>query len=380
MAGQEPEGDQPNPPTTRSSKKKSNQTDKNLKSSGNDDPDGSFQQSTSNPNPSTKNVPTVCSRCKNKESAEDLSISILLEKINQLEKRITTLEGNTIAHVTKNPPKAIEKVIKNPITHQVIVSAEENETLSRKTFAEKVKANLCSVPINNITVSKEGFGVINFPDQATRDDGLEKLKGDFSVQPNNRPHRNLLPKITIYNIDSNDYKSDDTLKLKQAICDKNPTLKDLIEKNKVFDILFIKEDPRRSRSSMAAVKVDVEIYKAIKTLQFQVFIDFSRCRITDRIHVTQCYRCQKFGHMKTNCTLKKNSAQIYRFCAENHEGKNCPHKGKYALYKCANCGLNHSTTYSGCNVLQSQVLSIAGRTNGLEELSKNDIRSNVIST
>ena len=80
------------------------------------------------------------------------------------------------------------------------------------------------------------------------------------MKPKNRPHRNLLPKITIYNIDRNDYKNDDTLKLKKAICDKNPPLKDLIEKNKKFDILFIKEDPRRNRSSMAVVKVDVEIY------------------------------------------------------------------------------------------------------------------------
>ena len=199
-------------------------------------------------------------------------------------------------------------------------------------------------------------------------------------QPNNRPHRNLLPKITIYNIDSNDYKSNDTLKLKQAICAKNPVLKDLIENNRTFDIMFIKEDPRRNRSSIAAVKVDIDIYKAIKSLNFQVFIDFSRCHVTDRIHVTQCYKCQRFGHMRNTCTTTSSATQVCRLCAENLDSKNCPNKGNYELYKCANCGLNHSATYTGCKVLQSQVFSIAGRTKGLEELSKNDIRPNVITT
>ena len=372
------EDKQPDPPKLRSSKKKSNQPNKNSKISENDDPDVSYKQVPNNSNLPSNNV--SCCLCKNKESDEKQTVASLLEKINQLEKRIMVLEKNSNFSVNKKQSTTTGKTNINPITHQVIVTAEENETLSRKTFAEKVKANLSTVPINNISVSKEGLGVINFPDQSTRDDGLQKLKDDFSVKPNNRPHRNLLPKITIYNIDRNDYKNDDTLKLKKAICDKNPALKDLIEKNKIFDILFIKEDPRRNRSSMAVVKVDLEIYNAIKALQFQVFIDFSRCRITDRIHVTQCYICQKFGHMKSNCPMKNSSAQICRLCTENHNGKNCPHRGNYELYKCANCGLNHSTTYSGCNVLQNQVLSTAGRTIGLEDFSKNDIRPNVIVT
>ena len=183
------------------------------------------------------------------------------------------------------------------------------------------------MPISNIKVSKDGSGVINFPDKATRDDGLSKLKEQFNVHANNQPGRVLLPKITISNIDSNDYKANDTLKLKQSICDKNPILKELIEKGKIFEVLFIKEDYRKTRSCVAAVKVDREIYDAIRSLHFQVFIDFSRCRVSDRYHVTQCYRCQKFGHTKSNCTLKNESIQVCRYCGENHDGKSCVHKG-----------------------------------------------------
>ena len=372
----EEEASQTGAPKTRASLKKLKRDAKVSRILETDDPDDSFKLVANNSTSST-NVP--CSLCKNKANSENKIIAILLEKVMDLEKRVALLEKSPNSPVSMKPTKeTTRKATKNAITHQIIVSSAENQTFSRKTFAEQVKTNLNSVPIENITVSKEGLGVINFPTQATRDDGLEKLKDDFNVQANNRPHRSLLPKITIYNIDSNDYSSKDTLKLKQAICNKNPALKDLIDKNKTFDILFIKEDLRRNRFSMAAVKVDVEIYNVIKSQQYQIFIDFSRCRVTDRIHVTQCYNCQKFGHMKNNCS--NNAAQVCRFCSCNHDGKICPNKGNYDLYKCANCGSNHSSTYSGCAVLQRQVTATVGRTQGLEELAKNEIRPNSIVT
>ena len=109
----------------------------------------------------------------------------------------------------------------------------------------------------------------------------------------------------------------------------------------------------------------------------QLFIDFSRCRVIDRIHVTQCYKCQKFGHVKNSCTSQNN---ICRYCSGNHQSNSCQVKGTFAEYKCTNCGLNHSTTYAGCLVLQNQVMSLASRTQGMDAFSKNDIRPDVICT
>ena len=235
-------------------------------------------------------------------------------------------------------------------------------------------------------VDKDGQGIIDFPNMSSRDNGLNHLKCNFKVAPNDRPQRTLLPKITIKDIVTDDFAENDETdeeklknleNLKQAICDKNPIINDLIEKGKMFEILFIKRDARRDKFSIAVAKVDDEIRKAIQSMKYQIFINFSRCRVSDRFHVTQCYKCQQFGHLTTNC---KSTTHICRFCSENHESKKCPHIGNVAKYKCGNCGLNHCSTYAGCTVLQNQVINLANRTQGLDTFSKNDIRRDVIIT
>ena len=190
----------------------------------------------------------------------------------------------------------------------------------------------------------------------------------------------MLPKLTIFNLKSSDYKASDTVKLKQAITDKNPTIKSLVDDNKCFEIMFIKEDSRRPELSYAAAKVDHVVYDAIRAMKYQIFVDFGRCYVRDRFRIIQCYGCQKFGHVKLDCPLNATNALVCRFCSENHDGRHCPHKGNYEKYKCANCGLSHSSTYTGCSVLQNQVDFLASRTQGLERFAKNDLRRQEIIT
>ena len=288
--------------------------------------------------------------------------------------KLSKSDGKTQSH---RPPLKPVLPIRNKVTHQLIVAMDRNNPFTPATFAEKVKSNLSKVPIQKIQVDKGGNGIINFPDESSRDNGLNQLKDDFQVVTNNRPQRTVLPKITIKDIVTNDYAETDITGLKTAICDKNPAISDLIEKGKVFEILFIKKDFRKENCSIAVAKVDEDIRKAIQSMKNQLFIDFSRCRVIDRIHVTQCYKCQKFGHVKNSCTSQNN---ICRYCSGNHQSNSCQVKGTFAEYKCNNCGLNHSTTYAGCLVLQNQVMSLASRTQGMDAFSKNDIRPDVICT
>jgi hypothetical protein len=262
-------------------------------------------------------------------------------------------------------------------THQVIVSLGDKEHLTEQTFADKVKSNLSSVPITSLKVMKDGHGIINFPDKSSRDVGLSNLTKDFQAEANNRPARMLLPKITIFGIRSHDYKNTDHDELKKAICAKNPSLKSLIESGKVFDILFIKDDWKRSGFSFAAVKVDKDIYSAIHNLRNQIYIDFSRCHVSDRVRVTQCYRCQQFGHVSSNCA---SLSQACRYCSECHSAKDCPFKSNPGKYKCANCKLNHTSTFTKCHVMQSQVDALVKRTQGMEAVTKNDLRPSDIIT
>ncbi len=206
---------------------------------------------------------------------------------------------------------------------------------------------------------------------------MSNLGEKFNAQANNRPHRVILPKVTITNIDSEEYTPKDTVKLRKAICEKNPTIAELISKGNTFDILFIKESTQKNTPSSAVVKVEKVIYEQIKSLKYQLYIDFSRCQVFDRYHLTQCYRCQKFGHTSSKCPRQSS---VCRYCSENHQTKDCPLKGQLDKYKCANCKSNHATTYTKCPVLQSQLQMLLNHTQGMEQVSKNDVRPNVITT
>ena len=190
----------------------------------------------------------------------------------------------------------------------------------------------------------------------------------------------LLPSLTISDIPTCDYKSTDTAKLVQSISDKNPKIKELMEEGKVLKVIFIKEDVKRPGFSNAVVRVDPEIYHAIRSSSYRLYIDFNRCRVNERFFTKQCYNCQKFRHQTTDCPLKSQGKHTCRYCSGDHDGRSCPHKSNTEVHKCPNCGGNHSSTSRECPILTKEVASIIDRTQGMENFSKNDIRPYAIFT
>ncbi|GJQ83750.1 hypothetical protein Trydic_g6782 [Trypoxylus dichotomus] len=59
---------------------------------------------------------------------------------------------------------------------------------------------------------------------------------------------------------------------------------------------------------------------------------------------TQCFRCQKFGHIQFRCTVAFKCLR----CAEQHATYECPHKDPPQRTKCANCGENHHAASKTC--------------------------------
>lgn len=59
--------------------------------------------------------------------------------------------------------------------------------------------------------------------------------------------------------------------------------------------------------------------------------------------VTQCHRCQRFGHAQGKCTAQVKCVK----CGEAHRTSDCPKK-KEAPAKCANCQGAHPASYKGC--------------------------------
>lgn len=68
---------------------------------------------------------------------------------------------------------------------------------------------------------------------------------------------------------------------------------------------------------------------------------------------TQCYRCQKFGHVADNCGFDARCVK----CSMDHESKSCP-KAREESAKCANCGKDHPASYRGCETHKKYEKSI----------------------
>ncbi|XP_070395322.1 uncharacterized protein [Dermacentor albipictus] len=55
----------------------------------------------------------------------------------------------------------------------------------------------------------------------------------------------------------------------------------------------------------------------------------------------RCYNCQRFGHLSKNCS----SPRRCKICSEDHDHSECK---SVCQPKCANCGGNHTASFSGC--------------------------------
>ena len=66
--------------------------------------------------------------------------------------------------------------------------------------------------------------------------------------------------------------------------------------------------------------------------------------------VTQCFRCQAFGHHYHECQAEKQKCLR---CAGDHRHRVCPKDRNDVC--CANCGKNHVSTYRGCPVFKDAV-------------------------
>ena len=83
---------------------------------------------------------------------------------------------------------------------------------------------------------------------------------------------------------------------------------------------------------------------ADKCLKKGVFLNcrlFNTEKYTPQYQLTQCYKCQRYGHKVGHCRGKETCAR----CGEDHTTKDC----ETDVHKCANCGDDHPAWHSDCS-------------------------------
>lgn len=89
--------------------------------------------------------------------------------------------------------------------------------------------------------------------------------------------------------------------------------------------------PRNNRRYTNCI---LEVQPNIRSLLLKekhVFVNYSACKITDHINVTQCFKCLAFGHLAKFCRF----SSLCGHCAGDHETKDCEHRSAKPI--CGNC-------------------------------------------
>lgn len=73
----------------------------------------------------------------------------------------------------------------------------------------------------------------------------------------------------------------------------------------------------------------------------KVYIGYMKCKIREHETITQCFRCQGFGHTAAKCRAPKD---LCRECAGEHDSRSC----KSPVKKFVNCKGPYKASHAGC--------------------------------
>ena len=238
------------------------------------------------------------SNIENRFGDEMKSITVTLEQLK--------LSSNSSSSEAPKPYPTLSqnKKPKEPATkHTILIKPDdEKNPFSDESWSKIVKDSiepkLKNVPVSKSVRTKDGFGVLFFPSIKQRDLAASNLKDTCKLESQSRDVKSILPKLKINGIPKDNFLKVEKQVIKQAIIDKNTTIKELVENHgKTLEVLFF-NDEQNTKYCFAVIKVDVEVKNAIFAQGKKIFIGLSSCRITERHHIIQCYKCHQFGHKK----------------------------------------------------------------------------------
>ena len=239
-------------------------------------------------------------------------------------------------------------IIKNISKEDIKASADG----SKKTFSSVLQENLSEkleeIPVTKVMITRQNEAVLKFPTVESCNEAKIELQGDFDVSNSNRKQPVILPRIKIHHIDPTHAQMEKE-DLTRRIVWKNPWLQGAPN----FAITFIEK-----KLCYAIAKVSPEVHHKLMD-QGRIFLDLSSCTVTEYFHVTQCYRCQEFGHFTNSPYCKAKNYMICLYCCGNHMSSTCPSKKIKEAHKCSNCekstipairraAHNHTSTNKSC--------------------------------
>lgn len=312
---------------------------------------------------------------KNSLSEKDSKIQDLQEKLLEFSDRNHNFHQVT----TTQPDHTKHTLVIKPKTSSSVFDKSSWNTSLKTSFADKLK----EIPVSKSTLTKDGTGIIMFPDADSMKKAEEAISKEpemsqsYTIKADLKERAILYPKMKLLDINSTVYKKDDKDTLLKSILNKNSNINNLVKsENCVLEVIYIEEDQDTGYGS-AIIKVDPKIRDLIIKNKRTVYLDMSSIHVKDQVHLIQCFACQKFSHKKGSKYCEIGEDNVCLYCAKNHRSKDCQSKRDPTKHKCSNCSkskiqsirskaVGHTTTSKACPIVQREVETLVNRTAGLD--------------
>ena len=248
----------------------------------------------------------------------------------------------------------------------ILVLKASNEDVDLSKAEEQVNSMFRNVPTNSIKNSTKSRKIVMvFPSEIDKENGRKALEAHPDVKNNNMTvsdAKKMFPKITVTNIPNyliSDILSDKTLdvpgkreKLRSYIeklfMEKNAHVQDLVSNHgRTFQIVYVNSG---DNYTTVGIKVSPDMRHFLIGKQW-IYIGNARCKVKDRFEIKQCFKCQRIGHISTQC---KEANVVCMYCGASHLTRDCSYKQNQDRHRCTNCSHSNIEQFRNmCNTHHS---------------------------
>ena len=262
----------------------------------------------------------------------DSMIPVMADKLKDrlFPSESSSFSGPTVSNVVSDTKKT---------DHVIVVHGENGEnkfsgfddTKWNEIVKKDLSSKLKSVPIKSSVKTQSGKACLFVDNESAVSQVKEALQSEYNVEVNRS--KKVAPKVKMFNIDTSVYQKDSAEKLKNDILEKNNGMKLLYDsKNDNFslDVILINTD-----NKFAILKMGEGLRSYVRENSNRIYLNLTSHVVKDNFHLTQCFKCQKFGHKagSSHCS----DIQICLYCSKEHRSAECPVKKDPHHHNCSNC-------------------------------------------
>ena len=241
---------------------------------------------------------------------------------------------------------------------QIVVLSTTSQNVVVNEITQAIDTQFKNIPFNYVKTNPTNKKIIlGFPSEKDACAGKHLLDAcqllkdsDYSIVD----AKKVYPKITVSNIPNhvvshiiaeksnfspNDYRDQLKTFLLSKILEKNEFIDNNLKCGKVFEIVYVNVG---KDTVTLGIKISPTIRDYLLTNK-RIYVGNSRCSVVDRFNIKQCFRCQKIGHISTDC---KEDHMICMYCSASHSTGNCPNKKNKSSHKCRNCAQSKDSSVS----------------------------------